>query len=301
MRCPLIVAAAISLSGCTTVHIKESNFLRADKPGAAAAAPADLRAALPGLLVQDVTVAADDGVTLGGVIVRQPATTTTTATTVLYFGGNAFHLDQAGRQVLPLIASCGVNVAVFDYRGYGRSGGAPTVAKLAADAIRVFDEVGARVPGRLFVHGQSLGSFMAAHVARQRPQAAGLVLEATATTVADWANANLPWYAAPFVRLDIGESLRAVDNVAAVAAWRGPGLVLAGGRDRITPPALGRRVYAAMAPAQRQWILAEHAGHNDIIGQGVLMPAYCAFLHQGATSDGHVKTAADSSESAAVH
>lgn len=276
MRFLTIILAAFSLSGCSTMQIEERNFIRADKAGAVHTESGDLRSSVPAMRLRDVALDAGNGATLRGVIAERAGATTT----VLYFGGNAFHLDQQGADLLPLLASCGVNVAVFDYRGYGRSSGAPTVANLAADALLVFDEVSAQAPGRVIVHGQSLGSFMAAHVAAQRPQAAGLVLEATATNVADWADANLPWYARPFLRLEIAESLRAVDNVAAVARFHGAGLVLAGERDHVTPAALGRRVFAAMNPARRQWIEQAGAGHNDIFGSPALMPAYCAFVQQ---------------------
>jgi pimeloyl-ACP methyl ester carboxylesterase len=100
---------------------------------------------------------------------------------VLYFGGNMFHLDQHGAALLPVLAACGTNVAVFDYRGYGRSPGKPTVENMQADALALFDAVNARFPGRVIVHGQSLGSFMAAHVAAARPVLA-TVLESTATS-----------------------------------------------------------------------------------------------------------------------
>lgn len=142
------------------------------------------------------------------------------------------------------------------------------------------DHVSARSPGRVIVHGQSLGSFMAAHVVQQRPQAAGLVLEATSTNVQDWAQANVPWYARPFLRIKIAESLRAADNVAAVAGYRGAGLVLAGERDRITPPALGQRVYESMPGAAKQWLVAEGASHDTILGRPDVMPAYCGFVNR---------------------
>jgi hypothetical protein len=201
--------------------------------------------------------------------------------TVLYFGGNAFHLDRHGAQLLPLLASCGTDVAVFDYRGYGRSSGEPSVATMAADALRAFDRVSAGAPGRVIVHGQSLGSFMAAHVARQRPQACALVLEATSTTVQDWAAANVPWYARPFLRVEVAESLRGVDNVAAVTGYRGASLVLAGDGDKITPLPLAQKVYAAL-PGAKQWLVAQGAGHNTIFGHKDVMPAYCSFVNRAA-------------------
>jgi len=271
------ISAALLASACTTMQIGENSFIRPDKAGAATPARLDLGTALPNARVTDAAIDSGDGATLHGVMLRQGQS----KVTVLYFGGNAFHLDQHGAEIIPLIAACGVNVAVFDYRGYGRSGGVPSIATMTADALREYDYVSAHNPGsKMIVHGQSLGSFLAAHVAHERPQAAALVLEATATNVSDWAHANVPWYARPFLRLDIGQSLRGVDNVKAVAGYPGASLVLAGQADTVTPPALGRRVYDALPEQRRQWLLADGASHNGIFGHKDVMPPYCAFVNQ---------------------
>ncbi|MFC0131107.1 alpha/beta hydrolase [Massilia eurypsychrophila] len=268
MRVIPILLAALYLSGCTTMEIGERNFIRPNKD---AVARLDAQALLPGLRVSDEEIVTEDGAALRGVMAQREGA----GVTVLYFGGNAFQLDRHGAALLPLLASCGAGVAVFDYRGYGRSSGAPTVATMAADAVRAYDHVSARSAGRVIVHGQSLGSFMAAHVVRQRPQASGLVLEATSTNVQDWAEANVPWYARPFLRIEIEKSLRDADNVVAVSGYRGPSLVLAGEHDRITPPALGQQVYAALPGPAKQWLVAPGAGHNTIFGHKDVMPAYC--------------------------
>jgi pimeloyl-ACP methyl ester carboxylesterase len=56
--------------------------------------------------------------------------------------------------------------------------------------------------------------------------------------------------------------------------------VLAGERDRITPPALGHRVYAAIPPAAKQWFVADGAGHDGIFGHQDVMPVYCGFVNR---------------------
>ena len=202
----------------------------------------------PGTLTEE-EIATPDGAVLRGLGWRSPGATRT----VLYFGGNAFHLDQHGRQLLPLLAGCGVSVMVFDYRGYGRSSGVPTVSTLAADALRLYDHASARYPGGVIVHGQSLGSFMAAHVARHRPAARAVVLEATAANVQDWVDANVPWYLKLVTKVEVDGELRGIDNLAAAVAYRGASLVLAGGADRITPARLGRRVHEAFPGEGKQW------------------------------------------------
>jgi len=271
MRILPLTFAATLLGGCGTMQINEGQFIRPDAKGSVAAPRLDLPALLPGMTATEDAIATPDGATLRGVWLRRPGA----GATVLYFGGNSFHLDVHGKQVLGQLAACGTDVAVFDYRGYGRSSGAPSVATMQADALRIFDHVNARQPGGVVVHGMSLGSFMAAHVAARRPAARALVLEATATTVQDWTDANLPWYARLFLKVEVGDSLKAVDNVAAVRGYHGRSLVLAGENDTVTPPALGRRVFDALPGTDKQWLVAPGAGHNTILDQQAVGPVYC--------------------------
>jgi pimeloyl-ACP methyl ester carboxylesterase len=274
MRAIAHLPAALLLTACGTLHIEERNFIHADKADAAPVARLDVAALLPGGSASDETIATPDGAVLRGVRWRQPGS----ARVLLYFGGNMFHLDQHGQKALPLLASCGADVVVFDYRGYGRSSGVPSVATLSADALRVFDHVSAQYPGGVIVHGQSLGSFMAGIVVQQRPAARGLVLEATSTNVQDWTDANVPWYVKLATTVRVSGDLRGIDNVAAVSAYRGSSLVLVGEEDRITPAPLARKVFEAIPGPSKQWFMAAGAGHNGIFGHNDVMPVYCNFI-----------------------
>lgn len=270
-----IVAIMVGLSGCA-MQVGERDVLRADRPEDPPPRTRLDSASAPAWHVDAVSLPVADA-QLGGV----EATRAGTGLTVLYFGGNAFHLDRHGAGVLGAFESCTGQVAevtIFDYRGYGRSTGTPTIATLKDDALRVFDHVNARQPGRVVVHGQSLGSFVAAYVAQQRPAVRALVLESTTTNVRDWGNARMPWYVWPFVRLEIDPALQGIDNVATVAGYAGPALVLEGEEDRITPPRLARQVYAALPSPSKQLLMVAGAGHNDVLTNAAVPPAYCAFL-----------------------
>lgn len=275
MRATLFLLSAVLLAGCGTMQIGERNFIRPDKPGAAALPRLELGRYTGAGNIVEQEIATPDGALLRGMIFApHPAATRV----ILYFGGNMFHLDQHGAELLPLLASCGTGVAVFDHRGYGRSQGEPNLARMAADALRVFDRVNEHYPGQVVVHGQSLGSILAAHVAQQRPAARAVVLEATTSNVQDWVDANVPWYVALVSKVEVEPGLKAVDNVAAMGAWQGPSLVLAGERDKVTPVALARKVYDAIPGQRKQWHLSPGAGHNDTFGRADVMPLYCKFV-----------------------
>lgn len=257
------------LAGCTQVRVSERHFIRPDAAGIVV----ERRYANPA--ATELSVARGEGATLQGILVEQPGA----RSTVLYFGGNLFHLDQHADKVLPVLAACGTNVAVFDYRGYGRSSGKPTVDNMQADALAMFDALNARFPGRVIVHGQSLGSFMAAHVAASRPVLA-TVLETTATSAEELAQSRMPWYARPFVRIDMEPSLRRVDNRSAATRFQSAALVIAGARDTTTPPELGRKVFDAITREDKQYLLLDKAGHEAALHTEGAGAAYCSFVRR---------------------
>ncbi|OFA00485.1 alpha/beta hydrolase [Duganella sp. HH101] len=270
----ILAMMAVLLSGCA-MQIGEGSIVRPDRAGAV---PPPGRLGDGGATtykLAPLTLAADDA-QLAGV----SASGDGNALTVLYFGGNGFHLDQHGDHVLAAVAPCRADVVMIDYRGYGRSTGVPTIAALKADALREFDLVNGQAPGRVIVHGQSLGSFIAAYVAQQRPAVRGLVLESTTTNARDWANNMMPWYVWPFVRVELSESLKGIDNVAAASGYAGPALVLEGSDDDVTPPRLAQKVYDALPTPSKRMVMVPGAGHNGVLSSAAVRPAYCEFVRQ---------------------
>ncbi len=276
MRLASFLLVLLSLTGCGTLQIGERNFIHPDAPGAAAPARLDANSLLPNATVTDLQLASSDGAILRGVQWHQAGA----RLAILYFGGNGFHLDRHASEIVPLLAACGTDVVVFDYRGYGRSNGIPSVANMSADAVRVYDQISASHPGGVIVHGQSLGSFLAAHVAQQRPGARALVLEATTSNVPDWVEANMPWYAKPFLTVELEPSLRAIDNIATLSGYPGATLVLAGERDTVTPLRYGRKVFDALPGSVKTWHVAAGADHNGILASGSVAQVYCRFAQQ---------------------
>ena len=262
-----------SITACTTI-IEERNFIRPDKlSGFKSEQTFNASTLPPSATIEEQTIKTENGIELKGLRVHQPGA----IATVLYFGGNMFHIDDHATRVLPILSGCGVNSEVFDYRGYGRSQGEPTIANMKSDALRIFDFVNAQNPGKVIVHGQSLGSFMAAYVAQQRP-ALGMVLESTATNAQDWANANMPWYARPFLSIEMSAALREIDNTLAVSNYAGGSLVMVGDDDKTTPPELGKKVFDAIPSSTKKMLTIAGAGHNGVLAHPDTAPAYCDFI-----------------------
>jgi len=91
-----------------------------------------------------------------------------------------FYLDRARAY-----RRMGFTVLLAEYRGYGRSAGAPSRQRIAADFERFFDRL-ASLPfvdaKRIVFHGRSLGGAVLSELSRQRPPAA-LIVESTFTSI----------------------------------------------------------------------------------------------------------------------
>ena len=222
-----------------------------------------------GYTAADVMLPMADGKRLHAVRIAKEGT----IAEVLYFGGDVFRTETFGAVVANLITRQNVNALLVDYRGYGRSEGTPTVALMESDAVAVFDWLRAQTTKPIVVHGFSLGSFMAAHVAAQRtPQ--GLVLESTATNVSDWVDMRAPFY----LRVKVAEQLKTADNVARLQVYRGPLLIVVGEKDRVTPVALSRKLLAAAASTDKQLLITPGAGHGNAFESAESLAAYGKFI-----------------------
>jgi hypothetical protein len=111
--------------------------------------------------------------------------------------------------------------------------------------------------------GRSLGAAVALQQALEEPPA-GLVLESAFTSVA-----GLGWRLQP-----VGYALfgwwaisARYDNLAKIGQLRCPLLLFQGDRDRIVPPDMARRLFAA-APYPKTLYLIPDAGHNDTYDTG---------------------------------
>lgn len=275
MRWFVAMGLMLAASGCT-VTVSEQSLLRPTPNGPL---PAEqLARAAPAYTMTEHMITAADGTRLSAVLLRQPGA----RATILYFGGNGFTIGQFGAMAARWFAPLGVDLMIVDHRGYGRSGGVPSQAALEADGVAAFDYLTRTVgvpADRVVVHGQSLGSFIAGHVAAERP-AGGVVLESSATTAEEWVDASHRGVSRALVRVRIDETLRGRGNLANMSRIEEPLLILVGAQDRTTPPRLAQALYAASPlPADRKTLfVASGADHNNVMVQPQTLAAYRAFL-----------------------
>jgi uncharacterized protein len=204
-----------------------------------------------GLAFRDVAFTAADGVSLHGWLIPGR-----TPTTLLYSHGNAGNIADRLPIARLLADELGVGLFLYDYRGFGRSEGAPSEAGLVRDAI------GARaallregVAAEHVVYlGRSLGAAVTMDLALAHPPRA-VVMEAPFTSVRAMANTVLP---------GAGSLFRTRwDSLAKVSRLRAPLLVLHGDADGVVPYAQGRALFAA-APEPKTFFTIRGGGHYDM-------------------------------------
>jgi fermentation-respiration switch protein FrsA (DUF1100 family) len=199
--------------------------------------------------------------------------------TVIVFNGNAG--NRAYRADLArALRERGLNVVLFDYRGYGGSTGRPSEAGLAADARAVRAHVASRKDvdaTKIVYFGESLGAGVAVGLAVETPPAA-LVLRSPFTSLGDVGQLHYPLL--PVKRL-LRDRYPSLDRIARVAC---PIAVIAGDRDGIIPMAQSRAIFDA-AREPKTWTVIEGADHNDaalVHGQEVVA-AVTAIVDNGIT------------------
>jgi fermentation-respiration switch protein FrsA (DUF1100 family) len=228
-----------------------------------------------GLLGEEALLRASDGIRIHGWFLPAPLRRSPDFT-ILLCHGNAGNISGRLDRAALLLGRLGVNVFLFDYRGYGRSEGRPSEEGTYRDAVAahryLVEErgVGAK---RLILFGESLGAAVAIELAR-REKAAALVLEAPFTSIADMARVAYP-FLGPFASLvrTRYDNLRKIPEVAL------PLLIFHARRDPVVPFEQGEALFRA-AREPKTFVPLENAGHADgfLVAGDVYWNAWKDFL-----------------------
>lgn len=275
----LLLLAFLPLAGCVQQY-KEEDLVRAMP--APAPSITGLKSEFPIFDAVEVRIPVSGGAELYSLrLIRRDA-----RATVLYFGGNAYRTGVMAGRTIASYAALPVNLVLMDHRGYGASSGIPGIDALMEDALTAYDHLRADealAPLPLIVHGQSLGSFMAGHVAARR-KLDGLVLESSVTTTGDWAEQlrrQWPMWQRMLVRrVDVAPALAGRGNLEVVRHLDEPVLFVVGELDPLTPPGLSRELFDAtpLADDRKHLLVVPGAGHNDATESPEFRDAMRVFL-----------------------
>jgi uncharacterized protein len=164
----------------------------------------------------------------------------------LYLHGNAGNLEDRAVRFSKMV-SAGEGLFAIDWRGYGGSTGSPSQSGLMVDAEAAYAWLAEKTaPSNIVVFGESLGSFLALHVATQN-RVKAVVLDSPFLSVLELASSQYPWLPVSLLLKDPYRSDLLIEQLQA------PLLVLHGDGDRVVPFAHGEALYTkARAPKQFQ-------------------------------------------------
>lgn len=216
-----------------------------------------------GMAFEDVALTAADGTRLHAWWIPGPAG----APAVLFCHGNGGNISSRVEK-FKLLHQAGLSVLAFDYRGYGKSGGRPSEKGFYADGRAAWTWLtGTKKfpPGRIVLHGESLGGGVATQLASEFP-AGALILESAFTNVVEMAHEVMPLLPA---RLLVTQNY---DALAKLPRLRLPVLVLHSPQDDIIPYKMGRHLFeAANAPKRFVDLKGDH--NEGFLTSGPLYPA----------------------------
>ena len=208
--------------------------------------PADL-----GLEAEDVFLTPEPGVRLHGWFFPHSRP----LATLLFCHGNAGNASHRLENVVGLLQT-GFQVLLFDYRGYGHSGGRPSEQGLYRDAETTWAHLVERADtagAPRIIFGRSLGGAVAIDLAT-RVEADALIVESTFTSIHTIARLLFPL---PLPALPVE-----YDSLSKIERLKLPLLVIHGERDELIPFAEGQALFEA-APEPKSWYPIPCAGHND--------------------------------------
>lgn len=226
---------------------------------------------------QDVFFDSAPGITLHGWYWRaDPAKPA--PITILYSHGNADNVVPFAAEAARL-AAAGFDVLLFDYRGYGRSGGtSDDESTLFSDGSAALDYLVRQrgVPPQSIAHyGYSLGSILAAELSVTYPCRA-VVLLAPLASMSAHISLMVPWLPEALH----GLARNRFDTVGKIARANCPVMVIHGDRDEVIDVAQGRAVWAAarepkrlmIIPGGPHWLGAAGITHVDAAAEFIRSP-----------------------------
>jgi len=205
-----------------------------------------------GFIYEDVNFDTEDNVRLNGWWV--PAGYA--GYTVLFSHGNAGNISHR-MDSIKIFHELMLNVFIYDYRGYGMSGGTPSEKGTYLDVEAAWNYlVKARGidPGRIILFGRSLGGAIACYAAVKFFPAM-VILESTFTSAAQVANHHFPFLPGRLLLPDTYNTLERIQYL------HSPLLVVHSRGDEVVPFEHGQRLFRVAAV--EKYFLEITGGHNS--------------------------------------
>lgn len=185
------------------------------------------------------------------------------AATVVLFYGNGMHLSDC-LEIMALFNEIGVNAAMVDYVGYGFATGKPSEAGCYDAAEAAWAHVRSRTDIRqdlLLVGGWSLGGGSAVELAVRHPEARGIILLCSFTSMTEVAQWTMPYIPISAILKHRFESAEKLPRTTV------PVFLAHGTNDDIVPHWMSERL-AEIAGPRATLVLVPKVGHNGFFDEG---------------------------------
>ncbi|MBD2679122.1 MULTISPECIES: alpha/beta hydrolase [Nostoc] len=182
------------------------------------------------------------------------------AKVLLYLHGNGINIG-ANVAHANRFYQLGFSVLLIDYRGYGRSEGSfPNEKRVYEDAATAWNYLLQQQipPKQIFIYGHSLGGAIAIDLAVKHPEAAGLIVESSFTSIRELIayRKKFGMFPVDLILTQRFESIQKLPNL------KVPVLFIHGVADSAVPSFMSQKLYAA-APEPKQLFLVPAAEHNN--------------------------------------
>lgn len=179
--------------------------------------------------------------------------------TLLFLHGNAINIG-ANLDQVSWFHRMGFSVLMIDYRGYGKSqGNFPKEAQVYQDAQAAWNYLvqEQKIPAdRIILYGHSLGGAVAIEMASRHPNAAGLIVQSSFTSILEMAKLDLFFRLFP-IKLLLTQRF---NSIAKMKLLQIPVLFIHGTADDYIPAAMSEALYQA-TPSPKQLILVPGGSH----------------------------------------
>jgi len=185
---------------------------------------------------------------------------------VLFSHGNAGNLSDWGYAAEQLRTRFHVSVLIYDYRGFGKSEGKPSVPGILKDAQAARDwlcKENSLKPKDLIYQGRSLGGAVAVQLAAENG-GKGLVVESSFSSLPAIAKEKLPFVPAnAIIRYKL-------DSTEAIKKYNGPYLQCHGTADSVIPYQQGTDLFKVSPGKDKKFVKLERHDHNDPLPENYL-------------------------------
>jgi len=184
---------------------------------------------------------------------------------ILFFHGNGEIVSDYD-SIGPMYNEHGLNLLAVDYRGYGRSGGVPTVSSMIRDAHVIFKEMqhwlqDAKHTGPLVIMGRSLGSACALELAASyQGDISGLIIESGFPHTVPLLNClGIDTQALGITEAD------GLKNTQKIAQFAKPTLIMHAQYDQFIPVMSAEILNVQCAARSKEFRMVPGADHNTIM------------------------------------